>query len=126
MQSVPILNKVVSLNPTHVEVFCIQHYVIKWLEAGQFFSPGTSVSSTNKNDRHDLAEILYKVALCTIHLVCVGVIESCSSFTFLQSEYPFIVQSLCNPWDNRWFSLFVNLSVRLLYNALYNSASCNL
>jgi hypothetical protein len=25
---------------------------------GQWFSPGTSVSSTNKTDRHDMAEIL--------------------------------------------------------------------
>jgi hypothetical protein len=27
------------------------------------FRPGTSVSSTNKTDRHDVAEILLKVAL---------------------------------------------------------------
>jgi hypothetical protein len=32
------------------------------------FSPGTSVSSTNKDDRHDIAEILLKVALNTITL----------------------------------------------------------
>ena len=32
----------------------------------QLFSPGTSVSSTNKTDRHDLTEILMKVALGTI------------------------------------------------------------
>ena len=31
-----------------------------------WFSPGTLVSSTNKNDRHDIAEILLKVALNTI------------------------------------------------------------
>jgi hypothetical protein len=30
------------------------------------FSPGTPVFSTNKTDRHDLAEILLKVALNTI------------------------------------------------------------
>jgi hypothetical protein len=34
---------------------------------GQWFSPGTSVSSTNKTDRHDIAEILLKVALNTIN-----------------------------------------------------------
>ena len=34
---------------------------------GRRFSPGTSVSSTNKSDRHDIAEILLKVALITIN-----------------------------------------------------------
>jgi hypothetical protein len=28
--------------------------------AGQWFFPGTTVSSTNKTDRHDLTEILLK------------------------------------------------------------------
>jgi hypothetical protein len=31
------------------------------------FSPGISVSSTNKTDHHDLTEILLKVALDTIN-----------------------------------------------------------
>jgi len=34
---------------------------------GQLFSPGTPVSSTNKTDRHDIAEIRLKVALNTIN-----------------------------------------------------------
>ena len=32
----------------------------------QWFSPGTPVSSTNKSDNHDIAEILLKVALNTV------------------------------------------------------------
>jgi hypothetical protein len=40
--------------------------VRQWLAAGQWFSPGTSVSSTNKTDRHDITEILLNVALNTI------------------------------------------------------------
>jgi hypothetical protein len=32
----------------------------------RWFSPGPPVSSTNKTDRHDIAEILLKVALNTI------------------------------------------------------------
>jgi hypothetical protein len=40
-------------------VFCI-------LATGQWFSPDTPVSSTNKTDRQDIAEILSKVALNTI------------------------------------------------------------
>jgi hypothetical protein len=33
---------------------------------GLWFSPGTLVSSTNKTDHHDIADILLKVALNTI------------------------------------------------------------
>jgi hypothetical protein len=39
--------------------------VYQLLAHGQWFSPGTSVSSTTKTGRHDTAEILLKVALCT-------------------------------------------------------------
>jgi hypothetical protein len=31
--------------------------------AGRWFSPGIPISSTNKTDRHDITEILLKVAL---------------------------------------------------------------
>jgi hypothetical protein len=40
--------------------------VCQWLATGWWFSPGTPVSSTNKTDSHDIAEILFKVALNTI------------------------------------------------------------
>jgi hypothetical protein len=40
--------------------------VCMWLAADQGFSLGTPVSSTNKTDYHDIAEILLKVALNTI------------------------------------------------------------
>jgi hypothetical protein len=32
--------------------------VCQWLATGQWFSPDPPVSSTNKTDRHDIAEIL--------------------------------------------------------------------
>ena len=35
-------------------------------KVGQWFSPGNSVSSTNKTYNHDITEILLKVALITI------------------------------------------------------------
>jgi len=38
----------------------------QWLVTGRWFSPGPPVSSTNKTDRHDIIEILLKVALNTI------------------------------------------------------------
>ena len=41
--------------------------VCQWLVTGCWLSPGPPVSSTNKIDRHDIAEILLKVALNTIN-----------------------------------------------------------
>ena len=42
-----------------------------------FFFSGTPVSSTNKSDRHDIAEILSKVALNTITLTTTLYSETC-------------------------------------------------
>jgi hypothetical protein len=39
--------------------------VYQLLTHGRWFSPGTSASSTTKTGRHDIAEILLKVALNT-------------------------------------------------------------
>ena len=68
-QIVPITTKVVSSNPTPGDgeldtTLCDK--VCQWLAAGCWFSPGTSVSSTNKTDHHNIAEILLKVSLNTI------------------------------------------------------------
>jgi len=47
----------------------------QWLTAGRWFSPGTPFSSTNKTDRHDIAEILLKKALntTTLTLLSLGI-----------------------------------------------------
>ena len=70
----PITTKVVNLNPAHGEVHTIQLYVIKFAtdlrpndRSVVFF--GYSVSSNNKTDLPDIAEIELKVALNTITLV---------------------------------------------------------
>jgi hypothetical protein len=42
--------------------------VCQWLATGLWFSPSTPVSSTNKTDRHNITEILLKVALNTTNL----------------------------------------------------------
>jgi hypothetical protein len=39
-------------DPAHGEVYSLQQFMIKLFAAGRWFSPGTSVSSTNKTDRH--------------------------------------------------------------------------
>jgi hypothetical protein len=41
--------------------------VYQWLAHGRWFSPGTLASSTTKTGRHDIAEILLKVALKHTH-----------------------------------------------------------
>jgi hypothetical protein len=40
--------------------------VCQWLATGLWFSPDPPVSSTNKTDRHDITEVLLKVAFKTI------------------------------------------------------------
>jgi hypothetical protein len=62
--------------------------VCKWLATGQWFSPATPVSSINKTDRHDITEILLKVALNTIPPSLVHhahLFVSVCVFTFLSS-----------------------------------------
>ena len=74
MQSVPITNKVVSLNPAHGEVYSI-HYVIKFISDFRQvvgFLCVLPVSSTNKSDRHNITDILLKVALNTITLTLIS------------------------------------------------------
>ena len=43
--------------------------VYQLLAHGRWFSPGTTASSTTKTGRHDIAEILLKVALNTINQI---------------------------------------------------------
>jgi len=46
--------------------------VCLWLATDRWFFLGTPVSSTNKTDRHDITEILLKVALYTLNwIICV-------------------------------------------------------
>jgi len=50
-----IIGSEIKLNMFYVMIFAIT--------AGRWFSPDTPVSYTNKSDRHDIDEILLKVAL---------------------------------------------------------------
>ena len=62
----PIITKVVSSNLAHGEVSSISLYVIKFDSDLRQVGGFLSVSSTNTTDRHNIAEILLKVALDTI------------------------------------------------------------
>ena len=65
---------------SHLTLYLIQHYVTsyQWPVTYRWFSPCTPVSSINKTDRHDIAEILLKVAFNTINQPSPF---SCISFT---------------------------------------------
>ena len=53
-----------EFEPCLGEMYSIQCYVLKFvsdLATGQWFSPGSSVASTNKTNHHDMTEIALKV-----------------------------------------------------------------
>ena len=60
--------KGVSSNLPHGEVYSIQHYVVvsECHTTCRWFSSGTSISSTNKTDHHDIIEILLNISSNTI------------------------------------------------------------
>jgi hypothetical protein len=63
-----------KVNPGHCKVYSIQLYVIKlvsdlWL-VGDLF--GYSRFSTNKTDRHDINEIVFKEVLDIITITSIG------------------------------------------------------
>ena len=63
MQSVPITTKGVSSNPVHGGAYSIQPLCFSVTCDRSVVSPSTPVSSIIKTDRHDITEILLKVAL---------------------------------------------------------------
>jgi hypothetical protein len=67
MQSVPITTDVVCSNLVRARCTTLCDKVCQWLATGRWFFQGPPVSSTNKTDRHDIIEILLKVALNTIN-----------------------------------------------------------
>ena len=58
----------------------VQHCdkVCQWPAAGRWFSLSPPVFSTNKTDRHDIIEVLSKVALNTINLNLVNILVNSS------------------------------------------------
>jgi hypothetical protein len=57
------------------------------LAHGRWFSPGTPASSTTKTGRHDIAEILLKMALNTMNQINQNQIESFTVTTITVVEY---------------------------------------
>ena len=59
----------ISILTSHLAMQILNQLIFDLFAAGQWFSPGTPVSSTNKTDRNDITEILLKVALNTTTLI---------------------------------------------------------
>jgi hypothetical protein len=86
--------------------------VFQLLAHGRWFSLGTPASSTTKTGRHDIAEILLKVALNTINQIklnqittmtlhvkycCISIVASEDQFLCIKIDvYVFIKTQLCN------------------------------
>jgi hypothetical protein len=96
--------KVVSSNPAHGEVCLIQLYLIKfglWLGTGQWFSPGTSIPSTNKTDCHNVTYILLKVALNTINQTRFLWSMQCQNNLSLLTELTYYKKK------NQWYTMYI-------------------
>ena len=61
--------------------------VCQWLSTGQWFYPGTPVSSTNKTECHDISEILLKVGSNTITITLPKHMSSIGPFILKTSSY---------------------------------------
>ena len=59
----------VNYNKGCTRLAAVSDNVYQLLAHGRWFSPGTPASSTTKTGRHDIAEILLKVALNTINQI---------------------------------------------------------
>ena len=60
--------------------------VCQWLATGRWFSPGTPVSS-NKTNRHDVTEIVLKVALNTIKQTTKCYLPYSQTYRILQTAH---------------------------------------
>ena len=76
--------------------------VCQWLAAGRWFSPGTPVSSTNKNDRHDITKIVLKGVLNTINRT--ESICGCSFCNYWWNRCPSLLQlTFHNEWKSYYY-----------------------
>ena len=88
--------------------------VCQWLATVLWFSPGPSVSSTNKTDRQDITEILWTVALETTkqtnkHYKSRFVVPCITYWFIMQKQITFTIKSLT-----------VSMPLSFLWNQLCN------
>ena len=70
----------INILTSHLVMQIINQLIFDQFAAGQWFSPRTPVSSTNKTDRNDITEILLKVVLNTTTLIPIFDLASLARF----------------------------------------------
>jgi predicted secreted protein len=99
-----------SLSLVFCVVFCRSLFVLlsfdlRFTDSDCWFSPGTPVSSTNKTDRHDIAEILLKVVLNTITLIPYTPIHKSVHEERDIWVYRVCIYYIIQLWTNIWHNL---------------------
>jgi hypothetical protein len=96
--------------------------VCQWLATGWWFSLGPPVSSINKTERHDITEILLKVALNTIILPVIA--KKIPHFLLIQLPYDHDGPLVCNKLV--FWTRYVYLTVAVRSDIiLYQKYLCN-
>jgi hypothetical protein len=80
----------------------------QWLAAGQWFSPGTPVYSTNKTDCYDITEILLKVALNSILITPIKEVHRCPCILILFNHLHVLI-CYSNPGGYMWTQTVWNI-----------------
>jgi len=91
VQSVPITTKVVSSNPVYGEVYSIQHYVIKFVSDLRQVVGFSGYSGF----RHDITEILLKLALNTINQTIFKLPKFNNNQTIFFFKYQYNIKMSC-------------------------------
>jgi hypothetical protein len=122
-QRLYITAKVVSLNPSHGEVYSVQHYVIKFLsdfrQVSGFLWVLQFLSLIKESDRHELTGLLLKVALNTITLTDLHITIVDSS---IQKQYTYIyiyntvMHRTCTNIYERGKTFFLQFSLNIKQN----------
>ena len=124
-QRLYITAKVVSLNPSHDEVYSVQHYVIKFLSDLRQVSgflwvlQFPSLIKKKKKDRHEITGLLLKVALNTITLTDLHITIVDSS---IQKQYTYIyiyntvIHRTCTHIYERSTTFFLQFSLNIKQN----------
>ena len=91
------VSKIVNYKKGCTRLAAASDKVYQLLAHGRWFSPGSPASSTTKTGRHDIAEILLKVALNTINQSINHTMKS--GLVHFESEYPDNLMNL-KLWSN--------------------------
>ena len=84
------------------------------LATGFWFSPGIPLSSTNKTDRHNIADILLKVASSTIIITFHPLIQGADLSEIEITRFGCTLKSKIHAWPNDHKTFEGNLNTRTL------------